>query len=104
VTTPASTATSSPVTVEIRNGSGKNGFGASVAQTLKGATYSVVGTTDAKSTDYTGTIIVNVAQKPTELAAINALAKELKAAVVPGLPAGEVPSNADVVVILGQQS
>lgn len=102
VATAPTTLTSFPVTVEVRNGTGKSGRGAGVAEALKkDPAYSVLATTDAKSKNYTSTIVVDVAKKAGEHDAINALAKNVGGSVVSDLPKGEAASSADVVIILG---
>lgn len=90
------------VSVEIRNGSGKDGFGLTFAEQIgKDSRFSVARVTDAKSNDYKNTVVVDIAKKFAERDAVNALASTLGASVISVLPNGEASSNADIVIILG---
>lgn len=90
------------VTVEVRNGSGKNGYGASIAKIIRSdPSFSVISVTDAKSVNHTSDLIIDIAKKSEERDAINILANELGATIISNLPKSEAPSKADVVVILG---
>ncbi len=90
------------ITIDMRNGSGKNGLATSVAQTLKGNTsYFIENIGDANNQNYKRSLIIDLAKKPSETSSIDSLAKSLNATIISGLPYGEKPSVADIVIILG---
>lgn len=93
----AKLATEEGITVEIRNGSGITGAAKTLGDNLTDVGFEVVGAKDAANTNYQGVIIVNLGEKD-----LTNLADSLKAEIVSELPKGEKPSEADVVIIIGQ--
>ncbi len=90
------------ITIDVRNGSGKTGIAGSIAQTLKGnALYFIEKVGDAGNQNYKKNLVIDLAKKSGETSSIDSLAKSLNATIISGLPYGEKPSSADVVVILG---
>ena len=85
------------ITLDIRNGSGIIGRAASLGNELDSKdAYEVVSMTNASSSDYQGTVLVNLSGKD-----ISSLEGEFGVRAVNDLPEGEVGSSADVVIILG---
>ncbi len=89
------------VSVEVLNGSSKNGIAASTAKIISSLGDKVVGVTDARKTDYKKTIVIDNVHTNVSNAAANTIAKKLGTTVTQSLPNGETSSGADVVVILG---
>lgn len=88
------------ITIEIRNGSGIAGLAAKTAETFKGVKEFVVEAVgNASRSNYPKTILVNLSNKD-----ITGLEKQFNIQSLKDLPAGERPSTADVVIILGRSS
>ena len=86
------------VTIDIRNGAGIGGLAGKTAETFKGIKdYIVQNVGNASKTDYGKTVIINLSSKD-----VSGLEKQFNASAVKDLPAGENPSSADVVIILGK--
>ncbi len=87
--------------IEVQNGTSRAGLAASVANTLKSASYTVVRIGNA-TTDYKETVIINYSGKS---ATVAALAKMLKvpAKNIRNASAGD-KSDVDVLIILGQDT
>jgi hypothetical protein len=86
------------VTIEIRNGSSKNGVASSLSEQLKqrnSVEISNVTTTD----DYENTVIVNRSNKN-----VTNLKNSLNAEILSSMPEDEPESPADIIVILGQDT
>jgi len=87
-----------PLTIDIRNGSGITGVAGQLSNQLSAnSAYSVVNVTNASNANYTQTVIVNL--KGYDL---SSLEQDVGATSVSEMPAGESPSNADVLIIIGQ--
>lgn len=100
--TPAVVAPSAPVTVEVRNGSGVAGRASSVAAEIGAdAAFKVIAAADAKSNDYTRTVVVALSDTEDARSGANTLAAHIGGAVVATLPKGETSSDADIIIILG---
>lgn len=84
--------------VDVRNGTKTAGLAKNIAEQLTQNGYQILATVSAANTDYKKTQIVNLKNID-----VNALAQALNADVVSELPQGEAPSQADIVIILGQQ-
>lgn len=92
----------SPLTVEIRNGTDKNGLANTIKDQLStSALFQVTGTADAKQKNYESTILVDTG-KAVNRDAVGQLAEVLGAKTVNSLPSGEKETNADIVIILGE--
>lgn len=91
------------LTVEVRNGSGVAGAAALLSNELTAnPAYAVIQTTDAAHNDYTETLIVNLADtNQTDI--ISNLAALTGATVVTSLPAEEVGTQADALIIIGAE-
>ena len=86
------------ITIDIRNGAGKAGLAGKIAETFKGVKEFIVQSVgNAAKNNYSKTIIINRTEKD-----ITGLEKQFKTQAVKDLPAGEKPSGADVVIILGR--
>lgn len=90
---------SSLLNVDVRNGSEKVGAGRTLADglTAKGLCQ-IKEVTNAIKTSYSKTILVNLTNKDA-----SALEKELGVKAVKAMPEGEAPSQADVLIIVGNQ-
>lgn len=94
--------TTSPLTVEIRNGTDKNGLANTIKEQLStSALFQVIGIADANKKNYESTILVDTG-KTVNRDAVGQLAEVLGAKTVNSLPSGEKETNADVVIILGE--
>lgn len=90
------------LTVEVRNGSGKAGYGAQFAQELGGsAGYKVVKVDDAGKDDYKSTVVYMRTADKDKQSKAGVLATSLGATAIESLPDGEKATSADVLVILG---
>ncbi len=90
------------LTVEVRNGTGKTGYGATVAKQISASgNYSVIQVADAAAKNYVKTVVVDRATSSDKKALAISLAEALGAEVVSTLPAGEKSTQADALVILG---
>ncbi|TSC77729.1 MAG: Uncharacterized protein G01um101429_997 [Parcubacteria group bacterium Gr01-1014_29] len=90
------------LTVEIRNGTGKNGFASQIAEQISGNSgYNVLKVTDAHKRDYSETLIVNKNRDVEKLQLANSLIAALGVRAASELPSGEKDTEADVLVILG---
>ncbi|MEK7618328.1 MAG: LytR C-terminal domain-containing protein [Patescibacteria group bacterium] len=86
------------ITIDIRNGAGVAGLAGKTAETFKGVKDFIVQSVgNASRSDYSKTIVVNLSNKEA-----SGLEKQFNATSVRDLPAGEQPSSADVVIILGK--
>lgn len=86
------------ITIDIRNGAGVAGLAGKTAETFKGVKDFIVQSVgNASRSDYGKTIVVNLSNKD-----ITGLEKQFNTQAVKDLPAGEQPSSADVVIILGR--
>lgn len=86
-----------PISLDIRNGSNAAGKASELSGKLAGRTeFEVVKITNTEEKNYQGNKIVNLTGKD-----VSVLAQELGAEVINAMPAGELGSDADVVVILG---
>lgn len=91
------------LTVEIRNGTGKNGFGARVADAINAlGGYEVLKVADAVSKKYQKTIIVSRTEDVADKARIKALAAAIGAEIREDFPAGEPSTSANILVIAGE--
>lgn len=90
---------SNKLMVDVRNGSEKVGLGRTLADSLisKGLCQ-IKEVTNAVKTSYSKTILVNLTNKD-----VSVLEKELGVKAVGVLPEGEAPSQADVLIIVGNQ-
>lgn len=94
--------TTSTLSVEIRNGTGKTGYASTVADQIRGnASYSVTKVTDANKKDYAKTIIFSRTNDDGKKQAISSLVAALNGNLVTTLPSGEKSTDADALVILG---
>ncbi len=90
------------LSVEVRNGTSKNGFAAQIAGLISAnPEYSVINSGDAKNRNYKKTVVVNRTSDSAKNLLANTLAQALGADVVSDLPAGEKDTGADALVILG---
>lgn len=90
-------------TLEIRNGTTEHGKAATARDMfVHNSLFTKIKITDASSHDYARTVIYAAhAFTGWQQAAINALALPLAATITPVFPAGEKPTQADILVILG---
>lgn len=96
-------AVSALLTVEVRNGTNKTGYAATVAGQIQANNgYAVVKVGDAENKNYKKTIVVSRVSGGTKSQLVNALASTLSANVVSDLPSSEKNTEADVLVILGE--
>lgn len=90
---------SNKLIADVRNGSEKVGLGRTLADSLISKGLCHVGeVTNAGKSSYSKIILVNLKNKD-----VSVLEKELGVKAVAGLPEGEAPSNADVLIIVGNQ-
>lgn len=86
------------ITIDIRNGAGIGGLAGKTSDTFKGVKEFIVQNIgNATRNDYGKTILVNLGNKD-----VTGLEKQFKTQAIKDLPAGERPSTADVVIILGR--
>jgi hypothetical protein len=86
------------ITIDIRNGAGRAGLASKTSETFKGVKDFIVQSVgNAAKTDYSKTMLVNLSDKD-----VAGLEKQFNVQAVKDLPAGEQPSTADVVIILGR--
>lgn len=103
VAQPTPPPTQDTLKVEVRNGTGEDGLAASVGKEISSLGGIVVtGTGDAVMQDYERTVIVNWASADRK-DLVEKLTTLLGGTVVLELPAGEAPTSADVLVILGKK-
>jgi len=87
------------ISLEIRNGSEVAGLAIELSDRLSSReNYKILNVNNASRKDYDNNILVNLSEKD-----INKLEEELGTQAVNSLPAGEVQSAADVVIILGNK-
>ena len=99
---PANSSTTSTLSLEIRNGTGKTGYASTVADQIRGnAGYSVTKVTDANKKDYAKTIVFSRVTDDNKKQAISSLAAALNGDLVTTLPSGEKSTDADALIILG---
>ncbi|OGH80414.1 MAG: hypothetical protein A3I29_02370 [Candidatus Magasanikbacteria bacterium RIFCSPLOWO2_02_FULL_44_11] len=88
--------------VEIRNGTGKTGYGSAIAEQLSAnSAYKVIKVTDATKTDYAKNIVFNLSSDQPKASLASSLAAVLGADLSSKLPDGEKETAADALVILG---
>lgn len=86
------------ITIDIRNGAGVGGLAGKTAESFKGLKdFIVQNVGNAVKNNYSNTVLINLSNKD-----ITGLEKQFKATSTKDLPAGEQPSTADVVIILGR--
>lgn len=83
-------------TLDVRNGSTTAGAAKTLADSLTAKGYTVAATLNAANTNYKGTTLVNMKGKD-----LKNLETVLGTKSLSALPAGEAPSTADAVVIVG---
>lgn len=83
-------------TLDVRNGSTTSGKAKDLATSLTAKGYTVSSTINAANPNYKGITLVNMKSKD-----LSNLETTLGVKSIPALPAGEVPSTADAVVIVG---
>ncbi len=89
--------------VEVRNGTDKIGYASTVADQIRANTgYSVIKVADAAKKDYPKTVIFSRAKNDNQKQLVNELAAAFKADVILDFPAGEKSTEADALVILGE--
>ncbi len=92
------------LSVEVRNGTGRTGLGAEVAKSLAAdPQYTIALVSDAKSNDYSKTILYVKSGTAEKAALANKLASLIGATAVLKMPSGEKDTVADVLIILGNQ-
>lgn len=89
------------LTVEIRNGTGKSGLAAQVAENIRAAGYVVVAVSDAKSKGYSKTVLATRTNDSAKSQLVVSLAAQIGAEFIEELPNGEKSTDADVLIILG---
>ncbi len=90
------------LSVEVRNGTGKTGYGATIAKQISAnGNYSIIQVADAAAKNYAKTLIVDHATSPEKKALAISLAEALGAEVASTFPPGEKNTQADILVILG---
>lgn len=90
------------LTVEVRNGTGKTGYGAQFAGELgANAGYTVVKVADAGKKDYQSTVVYVRTGDESNQSKVDALTTSLGVSATNSLPDGEKSTSADVLVILG---
>lgn len=98
-TSSATTEATTQTSVEVRNGSATVGRAGTIGDEIEAlGGFTVSTTTNAKDKKYAKTVIVNLGNKD-----VTALETKFGVKAVTALPAGEVTSKADVVVILGNE-
>lgn len=87
------------ISLDIRNGSHTQGVAKELADSLltKG-NYAIANLANASNLDYSGMILVNLRGKD-----VSVLEQELGVTAVTELPAGETPSSADMLIIIGNK-
>jgi len=96
-----STTSSAPLSIEILNGSSVAGVAATLANQLKtNPLFKVLDSKKAVNRNYQTTVLVDLT-KGTKANLISSLAKQLGVKAVTSTPAGETPSKADALVIVG---
>lgn len=86
------------ITIDIRNGAGIAGLAGRTSEAFKGVKEFVVQSIgNASKSGYAKTILVNLSDKD-----VTGLEKQFNTKSIKDLPAGEQPSSADVVIILGR--
>jgi len=90
---------SEPISLDIRNGSRTAGKAATLRDELNSKDiYDVVNVANASNNDYQGDILVNLTGKD-----VSGLEQELGITAVTSLPEGETTTQADIVIIIGNQ-
>lgn len=88
----------SAFTVEVRNGSGKNGAGQQLADTLKQEGFAITSVGSAAKSDYDITLIyIKPGINPKNLLNV------VRGSFVADLPAGESPSDSDIIIFIGKR-
>jgi hypothetical protein len=101
-TNPNSQKESAILTVEIRNGTGKNGLASQIAEQISGNIgYKVLKVADAHKKDYPETLVVNKNRDVEKLQLANSLIAALGGRMASEPPSGEKDTEADILVILG---
>jgi hypothetical protein len=98
-------ANSLPLTVEIRNGSGKGRAAAAwKSQLASQPQFSVIKIGNASGGSYSQTVLVDLTdgQKPQLISQLQQLTKSALVSGASSLPAGEASSSADALLIVGQ--
>lgn len=90
------------LTLEVRNGTGKTGYASTAADQIRAnAGYSVVKVADAAKKDYPKTVVFSRAKNDNQKQLVNELAAAFKADIIFDFPSGEKNTEADALVILG---
>ena len=98
-------ATSTPLSLEIRNGGGIDGQASATMELIgEGKGYRVTGTANAARSDYAATLLVSVAVPDEKKDKFEQLARALGATPLPVLPQGEAPTDAEALLIIGKNS
>lgn len=91
------------LTVEVRNGSTTPGKGTQIGQQLDQSVFSVTTVAQAQHTEYGQTVVIGLTEAA-NADVLSVLATQLNATTQTTLPAGEAPSQADLVIIVGNNS
>lgn len=93
---------SAPLSVEVRNGTSKTGYAATVADQIgANAGYSVIKASDASRKDYARIMVFNKAKDESKKSRVDDIVKVFGAEVLQALPENEADTEADVLIILG---
>lgn len=94
-------AVSTPITIEVRNGSGKGGLAAQLAENLRAAGFDVIAIADAKDKSYPKTVLSVRTNNGVKSELVSSLAAQMGAELIADIPEGEKGTSADVLIILG---
>jgi hypothetical protein len=90
------------LTVEIRNGTGKTGYAAQIAEQISADDrYAVIKVADATKKDYGRAVVFDRSKDESKKAKLNALINAFSAESISDLPKGEEETTADALIILG---
>lgn len=89
------------LTVEVRNGTGRSGLAAQVAENLKAAGFDVVVVADAKDKNYAKTILAMNTKSAEKKKLATSLVAQLEAELMDKIPEGEKNTDADALIIIG---
>lgn len=89
---------SSPLNIEIRNGSKVIGVAQDLSLKFDQEKYHVLAVEQAKNREYVGNLIVNISQKN-----IDEINNYVSGEITTKLPEGEKETNADILIILGNE-
>lgn len=90
------------LTVEVRNGTDRAGYAATIAEQIAGnAGYTVVSVADTRKKGYDKTIVVARTDDENKKPKVQAVANTFGVSSVTELPSGETDTTADVLIILG---